>query len=421
MARRRISGSRVAERWTAIAATVVLLGRAAYALPPMLSSSGQADFVYGSTVEVAGGPATGYKPESKLFYTADLRWWAVFGTAVEGAQGVYLHRLDGNHRWQRVLKLPNSDPWAKADALLDGDTLYVALRDNRSTSSNARRSELHRVSYLGGGEWAKPATPTLITTGNPETLTLARDSVGRLWTAYESSLKIRVGHTAPGGTSFTFASLPTSAVDADDIAAIVSFGSGENGRIGVLWSNQVAQRDFFAWRYDGDAVTDASWHVETAYGGGVGGCSSRCADDHVNVKVFGDQVYAAVKTSLNDVSSPNPSAPLIVLLRRSGGGTWSAYRVSPASDNATRPIVVLAPKLGHLWVFAMRGSGVYFWDSPFDSPAFTTSPRVWTKSGSTTLANPTSTKQPTSGASGTVVETSSSGKRQYWQNEFLPQ
>jgi hypothetical protein len=388
----------------------------------MLSSSGQADFGYGSTVDVAGGPSTAYKPESKLFYTADHRWWAVLGTSVDSAQGVFLYRLDGSHRWQRVLELPNSDPWAKADALLDGDTLYVALRDNRSLSGNARRSELHRISYLGDGEWATPAAPTLITTSNPETVTLARDSLGRLWTAYESSLQIRVGHTAPGGTSFTFASLPTSAVNADDIATITAFGDAESGhRIGVLWSDQVAKRDFFAWRFDDDSISDGAWHIETAYGGGVGGCSAACADDHVNVKAWGDEIYAAVKTSLNDASNPNPSDPLIVLLRRSGGGSWTAYPVSPVADNATRPTVVLAPSLGHLWVFATRGSGVYLWDSPFSSPDFDTSPRVWTKGGSTSLSNATSTKQPTSAASGTVVETSSTGKAQYWHNEFLPQ
>jgi hypothetical protein len=422
MAYRRVGNGQRQGCTSAIAVMIVmLLEPRALAFPPMLSSAGQLDFSYGSTVTVSGGQATAYKPESKLFYTADRRWWAVLGSAVEGAQGVFLYGLDSGHKWQRILQLPGADPWAKADTLLVGSTLYVALRDNRSVSGNPRRSELHRVTYSGGGAWGNPVGPTTITTASPETLTIARDSLGRLWTTYESSLHIRVGHTEPNGTTFTFADLPVPAVESDDIAAVTAFGSDADRRIGVFWSNQAAQRDFFAWRFDSDPISNSFWHIETAYGGGVGGCSSLCADDHANLKVSGDEVYVAVKTSKNDVASPKSTDPLIVLLRRSGAGSWSAYPVSTVADDATRPIVLLAPSLSNLWVFAAKGSGVYVWESAFGSPNFGSSPRVWTKGGSTTLANPTSTKQLITEDTGAVVETSSSSKAQYWHNEFLPQ
>ena len=420
-------------RWGAVrpgaglAFVLVLLGaRAVGAFPPTLNSSGQADFTYGTQVESGGGPATGYKPESKLFYTADNRWWAVLGTSGGGstAPGVHLYGLDTKHAWQPTLQLPGADPWEKADTLLDGDTLYVALRDNRSLSGNPRQSRLYELRYTGSGAWTVLSGPTVMTTANPETLTLARDSRGRLWTTYESSQAIRVGYTAPGGTAFTFTSLPTTAVDADDISTVIAFGSAARGyKIGVLWSDQVARRDWFAWRFDADPIRSDTWHIETAYGAGVGACptvaSSACADDHLNVKTSGDEVYAAVKTSL-DGGTPDPHDPLIVLLRRDAIGTWAAYPVSPVSQGATRPIVLLAPALDRIWVFAARSGGVSVWESPFSAASFDSSASIlWTKASSGTINNPTSTKQLVTGATGAVVETSKSSAHQYWHNEFL--
>src|SRR5438067_5791227 len=167
----------------------LLSAATASAFPAKLSPSGQFDFDYGNTVGSAGGPGTGYKPESKLFYTDDGRWWAVFGTSGDGvnAAGVYLYELDANHTWQLRYQLPGSDAWAKADALLDGQTLYVVLRDNKSSSkTNPRSSSLYELFYDGLGVWETLTGPTQVTTSSPETLTVARDSEGRLWTAFMS-------------------------------------------------------------------------------------------------------------------------------------------------------------------------------------------------------------------------------------------
>jgi len=397
-----------------LAVAACLLGAgAARAFPPKLSASGVLDFAYGDQVTASGAQATAYKPESKLFYTDDDRWWAVLGAG----SGVHLYQLV-NHDWEVTRDFPGADPWAKADTLLDGDTLYVSLRDNRSVSGNPRVSTLYTLTYLGDGSWSAPSGPTTITTGNPETLTIARDSTGRLWTTYESSLRINVGSTAPGGTAFTFATLPTSDVNSDDISAITAFGTATSGyKIGVFWSDQAAQRDWFAWRRDDDPIASSSWHIETAYGGGVGGCSKLCADDHVNIKVNGDTLYVGVKTSLNDPASPNPDDPLIVLLRRSASGAWSAFPVSPVSQGATRPVVLLAPASDRIWVFAARSSTEDVWESSLSSPGFSSGAfATWTKGA----VNSTSTKQLITSTSGAVVETSASGHEEYWHNEFLP-
>jgi hypothetical protein len=335
------------------------------------------------------------------------------------AAGVWLWELE-DHVWDPEILLPGADPWAKADVLFDAGTLVISLRDNEdSVSGNPKQSTLYTMQYLGSGDWGPMTGPTPITTNSPETLTVARDSMGRVWTTYESGGKIKVGSTAPLGTSFTFITLSTSNVKGDDISSVTAFGGN---RIGVFWSDQNARRDIFAWRSDADPVS-AAWHYETAYGDGVGGCptitSALCADDHINVKVYQDEIFVAIKTSLNDATGAAPGDPLISLLHRSSAGSWSASTVATVSQNVTRPIVVLSPSTSTLWVWATRGSEVDVWESPFSVPSFTSTAYVpWVKGVKANDA--TSTKQVTTAASGVVVEVSVTAKNQYWHNEFLP-
>ena len=397
----------------------------ASAMPAKLTPSGKLDFTFGSAVSAAGGAATGQKPESKLFHTPDARWWAVLGTSgnASAPAGVNLYELV-DHVWRYRLHLPSSDPWEKADALFDAadSSLVVTLRDNRSLTTNPRLSKLYRLSYSGAGAWSSPSGPSGVTSTNPETVTVAKDSLGRLWTAWENGSAIKVSYTAPGGSSFASLSLPSPAVDPDDIAAVTAFGTAASGRkIGVMWSDQANQRFRFSWRYDSAPLTSDAWHHETAYGDGVGGCSRLCADDHVNLKVHGDGVYAAVKTSLNDTASPDPNDPLILLLRRSASGTWAKFRVSPVSQSASRPVVLLSPERNAIWVFAQKAfNDVYVWESPFSSPSFNPSAySAWT-TGSGNRNDPTSTKQLIPSGLGAVVETSLGSEYQYWHNEFLP-
>jgi hypothetical protein len=405
----------------------VVLGSATIgvALPTKLTANGKLDFSYGSAVNSAGGPGTAYKPESKLFHTGDglaqpVRWWAVLGTSGPSpAAGVWLWELV-NHDWTPRVQLPDADPWAKADVVLDDGVLYVSTRDNRSITGNPRQSSLYEIAYQGGGAWGLPSGPFPITTSSIETLTLARDTMGRLWVTFESGGKIKVGSTAPGGTSFSYTTVSATNVKADDISAVTAFAD----KIGVAWSDQNARKDFFAWRSDAQAV-DSPWTVETAYGGGVGGCptatSALCADDHLNVKVAGSTIYVAIKTSLNDASPDDPSDPLVTLLRRTPDGTWSSFPVSTVAQDATRPVTVLSPDQNAIWVFATRGSEVDVWESAFDAPGFTsTAFSPWLKASSRSMNDATSTKQVTTSLTGTVVMASVKGRTEYWHNEFLP-
>jgi hypothetical protein len=391
---------------------------AAAAMPAKYLPAGTVDFNHGSSVLAAGGAATSDKPESKLFFTSDNRWWAVLGNA-SGSQGAgaYLYELV-DHSWRERMLLPQSDPWMRADTLLVGQRLYVALRDNRSVTGNPRQSLLYRLTYQGAGRWSPSSQPTPITKVNVEALTLALDSQGRLWTAFRrvagDQQVVTVGHTQPGGTTFTLETLVTG-VSSDDLAAVTSFHNASDSRIGVMWSDQPSRAFRFAWRSDSDPL--GSWHREVAYGRGVG-CSLReaCADDHLNMTSHDGRIYAAVKTN-REFISPTPSEPLIVLLRRDAGGTWGSFPVSTVSEDATRPIVLLSPSSNRVYVFASF-KGVSVWEGSLSSPSFSSANRTqWTAAGT---ANPTTTKQPLTSSSGAVVETSHRSKLEYWHNEFLP-
>jgi hypothetical protein len=412
-----LGGSVNVRRISIFVVALLAIHGVAAAMPAKYLPAGTVDFNHGSSVLAAGGAATSDKPESKLFFTSDNRWWAVLGTS-SGSQGAgaYLYELV-DHSWRERMLLPQSDPWMRADTLLVGQRLYVALRDNRSLTGNARQSLLYRLTYDGSGRWSPPPQPTPITRVNVEALTLALDSQGRLWTAFRRASGgeqvVTVGHTQPGGTAFTLETLAT--VNSDDLAAVTSFSGASGPRIGVMWSDHPTRAFRFAWRSDSDPM--GSWKRELAYGRGLG-CPlfEACTDDHLNVTSHNGRIYAAVKTN-RDVSSPVATDPLIVLLRRDTDGTWRSFPVSPVSDDATRPVVLLSPGTDRVYVFASH-KGVSVWESSLSSPSFSSTNRTqWTATGT---ANPTTTKQPVTPSSGAVVETSNRSKLQYWHNEFPP-
>jgi hypothetical protein len=355
--------------WRAIAPALMLALAIAGPAPAQTPVEvGYRDF---STVDEIGR-FTGEKPESKLWWN-DGYWWGSLYSPSAG--GYRIHRFDwANHTWIDTGVDLDDRPLSRADVLWDEaqGVLYVASHYRTSKgvpASLAQRGRLYRYTYdiVNRTYTLDPGFPVVITGGRSETLTLARDSQGRLWATYVESNKVKITwSTTDDATWAPPIDLPVNpvatTVDDDAISSVVAFGGS---KIGVMWSNDLTGRTYFAVHLDGQDPT--VWQAEEVVLP-PGGSPEAWSDDHINLKAdsYG-RVYAAVKTNL-----AAPNAPYIVLAVREVSGTWTLHTVSTAKYLHTRPIVLLSEELDTVFVlYSDEGGGkVYYKSAPLSAPVF---------------------------------------------------
>jgi hypothetical protein len=369
---------------------------------------------------------TGEKPQSKLWFN-DGTWWAsMFNRTVEE---YHIYRYDrATHAWSDTGTLIDERNSSKADTLWDGKHLYVATVGPQ-TANTSHAARILRYSYdpTTKSYTLDPGFPVTITSGGLETIVLDKDTTGKLWVTYTQTKKVYVNRTLSNdqtwGTPFVVPVKGTS-VTADDISAVVAFDS----QIGVMWSNQVDSAMYFATHVDGDP--DNVWQgSRTAIQG------PNYADDHISLRSLqaadsSGRVFAAVKTSLNDLSNPNPNAPLALLLVRDRDGNWTNHVFGRVGDNHTRPIVMLDEEHRDLYMFATApcctGGAIYYKKTSLNNVSFSDglgTPFIQSPTD-TSINDATSTKQNVSSAtglmvmasSGTVVGTGGTGSGYYWHN-----
>jgi len=356
--------------------------------------------MYQGPVFADAGPApTEDKPQSKLWFN-DGAWWALMRTSGNGPDGnpdVTIHRLMPNHTWQDTGTVVDGRAASTGDALWEGGTLVVASRVTSGTIQAAR------LTYDTGSDsyTMSAGFPKSVTSGSVESVTVARDSLSRLWVTYTDNDQVWVAHSTTNDTTWTapfVVPVPDSQIASDDISAIVSFG----GKVGVMWSDQDSQVIRFAVHPD-TAADNTGWTMETALSG------TRSADDHLNLKslVEDDQgrVYAAIKTSLGDSSSDSSSDPSIRVLSRSSSGTWTATTAATVGEGLTRPQLALDATNRRLYVVMSTESGgnVYYRHSPLGaSMSFTTRATLLSWPGAP-LNDASTAKAPVTAASGLVV------------------
>ena len=362
---------------------------------------------------VAGHPATADKPQSKLWF-ADGSWWAVM-ISVTNAKRVNVFELTRDHTWRDTGVTIDDRTTSTADVLYEDGVLYTA---SRASSSDVR---VNRLRYAPATRtWQQdPGFPVSTSPGGSESATIARDSLGRLWVTYTRNKTVWVQRsTGTDHQSWTAPFTPGTvdvAIGSDDLSAIVSLGS----KIGVMWSNQVADRFLFA--VHSDTAPDAQWSLESPLAG------TNLADDHVNLKTFGadDQgrTFAVVKTSLDDDPSSPQSAPLIVVLARSAAGAWTSTTFGTIADDHTRPMLVVDETHQELNVFAtgsIQGGSIYRKKAPLSDvrfaagrgEPFVTYPGAY-------INNATSTKDPVNARTGLVVLAAAHGSTpRYYHTEL---
>ena len=380
--------------------------------------------------------ATSDKPQSKLWHV-DGVWYAdMFDTV---SRTWHIFRLNrATEQWVDTGVPIDNRTNTLADTLWDGTHLYVASNvvtvstgSDENPSIPGAPSRLYRYSYAAGSFTLDAGYPVNINNNSSESLTLDKDTTGRLWATwtqvgdeasdYTTNVYVNStnGNDNEWGTPF-IVPVAGNEVAPDDISTLVAF----RNRIGVLWSNQDTETVYFAVHTDG--APTGTWR------GGIALNGSGLADDHLNIKTLqsdaAGRVYAAIKTSLDSGSS----SPQIMLLVHTpavgtGPGTWTHSTFGTAPDCHTRPVVMIddTHQRVHVFATAPTSSGcphsgapgsIYMKSVPMSDPEFPPGrgTPIIRDASSANMNDPTSTKQSVNSASGLVVLAANTSTRRYW-------
>jgi hypothetical protein len=323
--------------------------------------------------------------------------------------------------WNRDDNRANSS----SDTLWDNGKLYIASHvkaTSNTTFQTGQPARLYRYSYDTTSRTYQldAGFPDDINNVSSETLTLDRDSAGRLWTTWTQQQQVMVNATTTNDQWGTPTVLPVAnatGIDPDDISTIVAFA----GKIGVLWSSQSNSTVYFSVRGSTDPI--GSWSPSVAVT--VPGTGQ--ADDHLNIKQLqadpSGRVFAVIKTSLDHAGS---AAAQIVVLGRSSTGAWSRATFGTVADCHTRPILMLDTTNNLVRVYATApDSGCPFTGtagtifektSPMSSLSFVPGrgTPVIRDAASSNLNNATSSKQSVDSTSGVVILASNDVTKRYW-------
>jgi hypothetical protein len=404
----------------------VLLVAVGYSLlgvaPPALAANvGYQDFSYGTAVT----EPTSDKPQSKLWYADDIWWGALWNPT---ARRYEIYRLDqSTNTWITTGVNIDSRGNTKPDMLWDGTRLYAVTVPN-DLGGTDQRALLRRYSYDKTTKtYTRDANfPVQVANGPMETIVLDKDTTGRLWVTFTQGSQVYVNHSlssgdASWGTPFV---LPVSGttVSPDDISALVPFDTRTSApKMGVMWSNQADNAMYFSTHTDGDA--NNVWSpTRTALG------EPRYADDHINLKALeadaSGRVFAAIKTSRNDGTTPNPDDPLIEMLVLGQDDVWRSHVVSQVRENQTKPMVMVDQVNRNLYVFATGlGDTIYYKRTSLDNISFPSGHGTpFMHSDTSGINNVTSTKQNITTSNGLAtagwLALAADSNRAYWHNSL---
>jgi hypothetical protein len=429
-------------RGRAVALTVTLLALVgSWLVAPTGAQSaavevGYRDFSYSSSITAP----TGQKPESKLWYN-DGTWWGVLWNAGVSPKRLEIYRFNrstqATNAWTPTGTVVDSRRNSEADVLWSGGKLYVLTHmKDTDTSATDLGLKFQRFGYSTTSKTYAFEVSKTVVNKKAEAAVLDRDSTGKLWVTYTTEnanggREVRIAHSTTSDTTwvapYVLPATGANNLSLDDIATLVAYkdpreASTAPRRIGVLWSNEsagTANGLYFASHKDGSDDSTASW-------AGVRLCSSTlCPDDHLNIKSIdadaSGNVYAAVKTSKNDASSPVKTDPLIVVYRLSSTG-WSSSTAWRVQDDVTRVIILLDSTNHRAHLFGAgpccSGGTVYTKNAPLGTLAFPTgigTPFI-KSSADPKINNVTSTKQTVNSTTGLLVAASDDSTRFYVHN-----
>ena len=340
--------------------------------------------------------------QSKLWY-ADGRWWGALFGPTTNRLGIFT--LDPKTQvWADTGTLIDERPVADTDMLSVGTQLWAVSGGSRATDNHAIR--VRRFSYDAKAKRYSldPDFPVTIRPTGASPAVIAVDSKGTAWVAYTADGKVWITHTLAGPTSWSAPVAFTAqeaAVDATDVASIISFGPG---RIGVAWTNQ---RSGIYFASHDDTTPDTQWStVESVLPGPR-------PDPQLSLAAYpladgSTDVAAAVSTTNDQAAAGRTLDALTLVATRDASGGWKTAVACLVRDRHTRPIVLVDPTDRTIAIAATSpgsGGAVYYKRASLDQIEFDTGIGVplIASTAQTTIDNVTSAKGPLTPESGLVV------------------
>ena len=368
------------------------------------------------------GP-TATKAQSKLWFN-DGAWWGILFDGF--SEEYHIYRYDRTEdTWKDTGVLVDARNTSRADALWEDGHLYVV---SGGTEASLEKDSARFLRYSYDPSTSRYSLdkgfPVTITEGGMESISVARDTTGKLWATYTQGDELRrvfVTHTAEKDDSnwvkpFVLP-LRATTVSSDDVSGIVAFGSN----IGIMWSNQYDESGrsgyYFAIHQDGEP--DHTWRQDNpVMGAGM-------ANDHINLKADSEgRVFATLKTRRDRIDR-NLDAPYSMLWVRDQDGSWTSHVFGTVRDSHTRSLVLIDEEQRLLYMFASSpsctGGKIYYKRTDLDDISFEEGRGTLVMQGpeGTNVGDATSTKQNLDDASGLLV-VASDKTRNYYYNLIDP-
>ena len=304
------------------------------------------EFKTEAITSVSASPA-----QSKLWYAQDA-WWA--GLYASDADEIHIFRLDwATQTWLDTGTVVDERGDADSDFLWTGEHLYVASASKGTASSH--RAKIQRFSfdpetsrYVGDADF-----PVAINDTGASGIVIDRDTRAGLWVTYVSDGSLWVAHTLSSDAHWAAPyKVPGSGPLVDeDVSSLVPYGPG---RIGVMWTDQTAERVLFASHADGDA--DDAWSPVETVASGVG-----TNDDQLNLKTFeldGARVVATtIRTTVDPDADRNPLDAQLLVMVRQPDGQWTASEAGRVEDKHNRAILLVDEGRRQMYVVAQTPTG----------------------------------------------------------------
>lgn len=311
---------------------------------------------------------TGRGTQSRLWVAAGS-WWAVMMDPASRSTHIFELVEDGSEWWDTGTVIDDR-PTSQADVLWDGTHLYVATAARSQSQSGAAR--ILRYSLDTSGKVPRyvldPNFPVTITPTGVDSIVLARDSLGTLWTTYVGDDgQVMVQSTVGGDLYWSKpVALPVdhSLVTIDDVAQVLAFGPG---KVGIVWTSRSEGSVYLSGHDDGAPAEDWSAPETAVTGRALSSNQMRAlgAPD--------GRLYVSVKTSLSDDPNAGGQSPQILLLTRALDATWSSVLYGRIQDQLGSPLLALDPAASIVYVMATSpkpGGVIVYKRTPAIHPLF---------------------------------------------------